>query len=186
MLRWQESNWQAQKHITEPSEKITSIIKLVKKEQSVERKNQWGENTSWSERYGGPNGTKGHKIWSALPVRRYTKGTKWWGGEIWEKPKAQEKMDHCWHNYTLETAKPCLFYYADSFCEKCSLKTTQKFQSYMYIMVVDIDLLKYPFSAHSQPIRVILKRVQVSLIIHWFDLTGVSSLTFIWPKAQII
>ena len=23
----------------------------------------------------------------------------------------------------------------------------------MYIMVVDIDLLKYPFSAHSQPIK---------------------------------
>ena len=47
----------------------------------------------------------------------------------------------------------CLIYYADSSFENFSLKTTQKSKSYMYLMVVDIDLLKYPFSAHSQPIR---------------------------------
>ena len=63
----------------------------------------------------------------------------------------------------------CLFYYADSFFENFSLKTTQKSQRYMYIMVVDIDLLKYPFSAHSQPIRFFWKESKSAQL--FIDLT---------------
>ena len=64
----------------------------------------------------------------------------------------------------------CLFYYAESCFEIFSLKTTQKSQTYMYIMKVDIDLLKYPFSAHSQPIRFfwkVFKSAQLFIDLTW-------------------
>ena len=63
----------------------------------------------------------------------------------------------------------CLSYYADSCFENFSLKTTQKSESYMYIMVVDIDLLKCPFSAHSQPIRFFWKESKSAQL--FIDLT---------------
>ena len=63
----------------------------------------------------------------------------------------------------------CLFYYADSFFENFSSKTTQKSESHIYIMVVDIDLLKYPFSAHSQPIRFFWKESKSAQL--FIDLT---------------
>ena len=53
----------------------------TQKVQNGKEGNQWGEKTNWSESYDRPNGPKGHKIWSALPVKGYTKGTKWRGGE---------------------------------------------------------------------------------------------------------
>ena len=39
----------------------------------------------------------------------------------------------------------------------------------MYNMVVDIDLLKYPFSAHSQPIRFFWKECKSAQL--FIDLT---------------
>ena len=39
----------------------------------------------------------------------------------------------------------------------------------MYIMVVDIDLLKYPFSDHSQPIRFFWKESKSAQL--FIDLT---------------
>ena len=76
----------------------------------------------------------------------------------------------------LKFCADCLSHYADSFFENFSFKTTQKSQSYMYIMVIDIGLLKYPFSTHSQLIRFFWKESK-SAQLFWFDLTSVSSLT---------